>query len=128
MARTTTIFGVLLVLLGLGAYGVALAGDDASVTALIPAFLGIPVTILGVVAQAQPKRRALLLHVAVALAVLGFLGAARGLMGLPALLTGGDVERPAAVIVQSIMAALCAVYVVLAIQSFLAARSARADG
>ena len=48
-----------------------------------------------------------------------------GLMGLPALLSGSEVERPAAVVSQSIMAILMAVFVGLCVRSFIAARRAR---
>ncbi len=52
------------------------------------------------------------------------------LFGLPGFLEyvqGGEVERPAAVIVQTVMAALCAIFVVLSIKSFVDVRRARAQ-
>lgn len=123
MSRTTIAFGALLILLGLGAYGYAMTGAQASVTALIPAFLGVPILGLGLAAVRWPHRRGLLIHIAVGLAGLGLLGAGPGLLALPTLIQSPDaVARPLAVVVQSIMAVLCLVYIALAIWSFIAAR------
>ena len=51
--------------------------------------------------------------------LLGFLGAARGLRQLPALLRGEELARPAAVISQSVMAGLSAVYAVASVRGLL---------
>ena len=64
------------------------------------------------------------MHAAVLLALVGFLGSARGLLSLPALLSGAELVRPAAVAAQSITAVLCAVFVGLAVNSFIQARRA----
>ena len=123
MARITITTGIILTLLGVGAYGWALSGDQASLTALIPAFFGLPLLTLGGLVSAKPRLRALLMHLAVLLALLGLLGSARGLPSLPKLITAPDeLERPMAVLVQSIMAGVCLVYIVLAVRSFIAAR------
>jgi hypothetical protein len=50
MDRLTIVLGIVLVLLGVGAFGYALTGEQASVTALIPAFFGLPILGLGVAA------------------------------------------------------------------------------
>ena len=57
--------------------------------------------------------------------LLGFLGSARGLLQLPALLTGGEVARPAAVMAQSVMAILMLLFVFLCVRSFINARVRR---
>jgi hypothetical protein len=49
-------------------------------------------------------------------------------MKLPSLLAGQEVARPAAVISQSIMGALTAVFVALCVKSFIDARKARQTG
>ncbi|MCP3903944.1 MAG: hypothetical protein GY715_09955 [Planctomycetes bacterium] len=124
MIRITILLGVVLVLLGLGAYGYALTGEQASMTALIPAFFGVPIAALGLAAARWPARRAVFMHVAVLLALLGLVGSARGLTSLPSLITRSDeVARPAAVLVQSIMAVLCLAYVIVAVRSFISARA-----
>jgi uncharacterized membrane protein len=112
--------GSLLLLIGVGFY----VGTGAtSVTALIPAFLGIPIEVAGVAALREGWRKHAM-HAAALLAVLGFLGSARGLLSLPALLSGGEVARPAAVVAQSLTAVLCLAFVGLAVRSFVRARSA----
>ncbi len=118
MPQLTIGLGVLLVLLGVGAY---FGSGAASVTALIPAFFGAPLAALGMIAL-RPAARKHAMHVAAALALLGFLGAGRGLAKLPALISGGSVERPAAVAVQSAMALLCLLFVALCVKSFIEAR------
>lgn len=113
-------FGVGFVALGVVSY----VGSGAeSVTALIPAVFGIVLVALGLAGR-RHGRRALTMHVAAAVAVLGFLGSAMGLASLPDLLAGRDVDRPWAVAAQSIMAVALAVYIGLAVRSFIAARKA----
>lgn len=125
MIRITITLGTILLLLGLGAYLYALTGEQASVTALIPAFFGVPIVVLGLAAARWPTRRAAFMHVVVVLAALGLLGSARGLMSLATLVSAPDeVARPAAVVVQSIMAVLCLAYLVVAVRSFIMARRA----
>jgi len=124
MAKVTIGFGAALVVLGIVGY---LGSGAASPTALIPAFVGLILAALGAAAR-QRDRHALMMHVAVVVALLGFLGSAMGLASLPDLLTGADLERPWAVGVQSAMALLLAVYLALSIRSFVAARKARAPG
>lgn len=121
MAKITIGFGVALVVLGI----IGFVGSGASsVTALIPTFFGIVLAALGVVGR-NPDRRALTMHVAALLALLGIVGSAPGLLDLPDLLAGNDLERPWAVGVQSIMVVLLIVYLVLAVRSFIAARRER---
>lgn len=108
-------------LIVLGAVGYVGSGAS-SVTALIPAFFGVVLAVVGVLADRTDMRK-LWMHVAVVLAVVGILGSAMGLVDLPALISGDtDVERPWAVAVQSIMAVVLVVYLVLAVRSFVAAR------
>ncbi|MDP9072451.1 MAG: hypothetical protein M3N68_14430 [Actinomycetota bacterium] len=121
MAIVTLWFGVGLIVLGIVSY----AGSGAeSVTALIPAFFGIVLAALGFVGRRE-DRRALTMHIAALLALLGLLGSAGGLLSLPDLVTGEDLERPWAVAAQSVMALALAVYLALAVRSFVAARKAR---
>ena len=123
MARTTIAFALILILLGGGAYAYALTTENASITALIPAFFGIPVLALGLAAAKWPGKGKHLIHAALLLALLGLAGAGSGLTKLPGLFTNPDeVERPVAVVVQSAMALACVVYLALGIRSFIAAR------
>jgi hypothetical protein len=123
MPKTTMWFGLALVVLGI----VGFIGSGAeSFTALIPTLIGLVLAGLGFAGR-QEGRRALTMHIALVVALVGFLGSAMGLVDLPDLLAGEDLERPWAVAVQSVMAAVLLVYLVLAIKSFVDARKARAE-
>ncbi|MDQ4132030.1 MAG: hypothetical protein M3179_02235 [Actinomycetota bacterium] len=118
MAKATIGVGGGLAVLGIVAY---LGSGAVSATALIPTVFGLILAALGYAAQ-QPGRRALMMHIAVGVAIVGFLGSVPGLFSLPDLLAGKDVDRPWAIAAQSIMAAVLAVYLGSAIRSFVAAR------
>lgn len=119
MPYVTMALGSLLFLIGVGFY---LGTGATSVTALIPAFLGIPIEMAGLAALRGGWRKHAM-HAAVLLALLGFLGSARGIVSLPALMSGAEVARPAAVLAQSLTATLCLAFVGLAVRSFVRARS-----
>ncbi|XYH96478.1 hypothetical protein ACMHYB_53325 [Sorangium sp. So ce1128] len=120
MSNVTIGYGALLTALGVGGFAATSAP-----TALIPAGFGAVAIGLGLLAR-QEKYRMHVMHASALLGVVGFLGSVRGLSRLPALLSGGDVERPAAVIAQSLMAILSVGYVGLCVRSFVAARRAPA--
>jgi hypothetical protein len=123
MAGTTIVFGIILIVLGLVSY----VGTDAvSVTALIPAMFGAVLGLLGWLGLNERYRKHAL-HVATVVGVVGFLGSARGLAGLIDLITGTQVERPAAVVSQSVMAGLTAVFVGMCLKSFVEARRRRGN-
>jgi O-antigen/teichoic acid export membrane protein len=121
LANTTIGFGIVLIVLGLGGY---FGSDRASLTALIPAAFGLLLVIFGALARDE-KRRKMAMHIAVTVGLLGFLGTVSGLLKLPALLSGGVVERPGAVASKSIMAVLMAIYVGMCVKSFIDARRRR---
>jgi hypothetical protein len=117
MARATVIFGVVLIALGVIAY----VGTAAvSITALIPAVFGAVLVLLGWIAGNERYRKHAVRGAAV-IAVLGFLGAVPGLLGLWDLVSGAEVQRPTAVVSQSVMALLMAVFVGLCVRSFMGA-------
>lgn len=115
MTRLTISFGTVLILLGVVGY---LATGAVSITALIPAFFGLPILILGLLSQ-RPRFHKHAVTLAGALALLGFFGSARGLPQALALLTGGEVARPAAAVMQALMALLCLTFAVLVIRALL---------
>ena len=122
MPIITIVYGSLLILLGLAGY---LGSDRSSLTALIPLLFGIPLETLGVVALTKPATRKHVMHAAVTVALLGFLGTAKSLMKLPDLLQGLPMERPAAVAAQCIMATLSLIFIALCVRSFVAARRSK---
>lgn len=125
MPRITIVIGVLLVLLGVGTYGAALAGmtgTAASPTALIPAFFGIVLIACGAVVSAKPTLRKHVMHVAALVGVLGIVGA---LMRPIKAMAAGTFSLSIPVMAQLAMAVLCVVFVVLCVKSFIDARKAR---
>lgn len=121
MAGISIGIGVALTLLGIVGY---VASGGASATALIPAAQGVLLIVLGILAR-NDRLRKHVMHVAALLAVIGFAATVSALGKLSLLLGGGTVERPSAVIAQSLMAVLCAVFVVMAVRSFILARRAK---
>ena len=121
MPGMTIALGLVLVLLGVVGY---FATGRQSATALIPSFFGAVFLLLGVLAR-SPGARKHAMHVAAALALLGVLGTARGLVNFFRMLGGADVARPEAVIAQAAMCVLCVAFVILCVRSFAAARRNR---
>lgn len=91
--------GAILIVLGIGAYVIT---DFASLTALIPTFIGIPMLALGVLGF-QFDRPRIATYAIGALGGLGALGSARVLPELQALVTGGDVDSVVATVSQGIV-------------------------
>jgi len=123
MPALTLLIGLVLVLLG--AYGYFSAdAADRSVTALIPAFFGLPIATLGALAMAKDGLRKHAMHIGAAIALLGLIGA--GMQGLPklgALVSDPEsLERPTAVLMQNLMALACLVLIAAAAFSFVSAR------
>ncbi len=123
MPAATIALGVALIVLGLAGYGLS---GGASLTALIPAAFGLLLLVAGLLARDERKRMHAM-HAAVVIALLGFLGSFRGLLGIGTVLDGTAV-RPAAIIAQTIMALLTLGYIVVAVRSFIQARKARRAG
>ena len=117
MTATTRLFGILLIVLGTVSYW---GTGRTSLTALIPGMFGAAFVVLALVARNEAARKHAM-HAAVAVALLGLLGTLVRLV--PALLNG-EFGRPA-VLAQLTMCAMLAVYMVLGVQSFIAARRAR---
>lgn len=125
MAWLTLLFSLLLIALGVGGYGYGASRGSTSVTALIPAFLGVALGLLAIIAIIKSKQRKHLMHGAVLLAILGIAGTVGGAWKLLRWVGGESPARPAAVVVQSAMCGLLVLYLVLAIRSFLNARRDR---
>lgn len=119
MPRIIFTFAVIFVLLGIGAY---LLTGAQSWTALIPAIFGLLLAIAGGVSLKHLKHGG---HFAATVGLLGFLGTAKSLGKLPALLKGEVVERAAAVGVQAAFAILSLIFIALCVKSFVDARKAR---
>ncbi len=120
MQITTIICGVLLILIGIVGYIHGMMTEHASATALIPAAFGAVLAVLGYFAAAKEALRKHLMHVAVIVALLGFIATASRLVQ-----KFDGFTLTAAVVSQIAMAAICLIYVLLAIRSFANARRSR---
>lgn len=120
MPRITVVFSLIYIALGLG--GFFLTGAVHK-TALIPAFIGVVLLVLGLLGGNE-KLRMHVMHAALLIGLLALLGTARSLLKLPAAIDG-TAERPAAVFAQAATAVLSLVYLALGVRSFIAARRAR---
>ena len=125
MPLITIVCGGLLILIGVAGYVYGMMNGSASVTALIPAFLGLILVVLGAISSAKENLRKHLMHGAVTVGLLGFIATVSSFIKIPALLNG-TAERPAAVIAQLATAVVCLVFVLLCVKSFVDARRNRA--
>ena len=122
MPSTTLTFAFAYLVLGIG--GFVLTGSTHK-TALIPCVFGVLFLIFGLLARKDNLRKHVM-HAAVLIALLAFLGTARSLPHLPELFNG-TAEKPAAIITQSLNAGLSLLYIILAVRSFIQARRARSS-
>lgn len=122
MLRLTFVIGGILTVLGVVAY---FATGAASVTALIPTFVGVLLLVCGAIASRGESARKHAIHAALVVALLGALGSLMQVVKLGDVIAG-TAQRPAAVIVSTVMFLLLVLYVVMGVRSFIAARKARA--
>jgi uncharacterized membrane protein len=123
MPRLTVVFGLILIAIGVAFY---FGSGRESVTALIPAFLGIPILVFGLLARTE-RTRAIFMHLALVLALLGLAGTVPGAIKLAKQASGEEIARPTAALAQGIVAVLCLIYLVLGIRSFIVARRSRSE-
>jgi hypothetical protein len=120
MIKATVGFGAALVLLGVLAY---IISGAASVTALIPAFIGGIVLALGLLARQAPGAMKAAVIAAVVLAILAVFGSIRGVAGFVALIGGGTVERPVAAVAQTFTLLLSLAYLSVVARLAMARRT-----
>jgi hypothetical protein len=115
------VFGILLI--AVGAWGYLTSEQaDLSITALIPAFIGLPLVVLGLLALKDSFRKHAM-HIASALGLIGFLASA-GRLVQKSISDGFALGK--ATLSTSLTALLCAAFVGLCVKSFIDARRARA--
>lgn len=114
--RLTLLVGGALVVEGIGFY---LGTGMTSMTSLIPAFFGIPLIAMSIMATRQPERSHFWMHIAVVFGLLTFLG---GLMGVKGLVSN---DLSASTVAQLLMIVMGGVYTFACIRSFTHARKAR---
>jgi hypothetical protein len=124
MPQFTLVIGILLTLLGVISY---LLSGGSSLTALIPAAFGVVFIAVGQMAKKEALRKHIM-HFAIGLAMIGFLGGAVRAFGpFATMLQGGSVEHPGAIVAQGIMSLLCLVLLAYGIRSFVEARRKKTE-
>ena len=124
MARFTILIGTILALLGVLTY---MGTGEKFPTSLIPVVFGFILVASGVLARTTDvKKRALWMHVAVTIGLLGFLGTAKSIVDCIRMKTVGlQVKFPVAVEEKAAMSILLLVFVIACVRSFVEARRAR---
>ena len=120
MAKVTIGIGFALILLGLYGY-FAVPVIDRSPTALIPTLFGALLAICGVLALDPAKRK----HAMHAAAVVGVVGIIAPLGRIIPLAMKGTPPRGLSAFCLYSMLALCLLFVILCVRSFISARQAR---
>ena len=67
----TTLYGLFMVIWGIS---ISLISGSSSLTSLIPAFIGVPLAFIGFISMIKPTFRKALMHVAVVIGIIAFLG------------------------------------------------------
>lgn len=115
MPLLTLVAGSLLIAVGIL---IGLAVDSDSITRFIPAFVGLPILICGLVAMSREFRK----HAVHAALVIALLGAVASGIRIPTTFSNGS---GAALTSQVLMCLICLGYVILGVRSFIRARRER---
>ena len=67
----TTLYGLFMVIWGIS---ISLISGSSSMTSMIPAFIGVPLTFIGFISMIKPTFRKALMHIAVVIGIIAFLG------------------------------------------------------
>ena len=67
----TALYGIFMII---WAFSVSSISGSSSVTSMIPAFIGLPLVLIGFISMIKPTFRKALMHIAVLIGVIAFLG------------------------------------------------------
>ena len=67
----TLIYGLFMVIWALS---ISIIAESSSITSLVPAFIGFPLILIGFISMLKPTLRKALMHIAVLIGILAFLG------------------------------------------------------
>ncbi len=67
----TTLYGLFMVIWGIT---ISLISGSSSITSMIPAFIGVPLVFIGFISVIKPTFRKALMHIAVVIGIIAFLG------------------------------------------------------
>ena len=113
--KLSMIVGGILAVWGIAAYVIS---DMASITAMIPTFMGAPILLMGSLSEKIPEKRKMFMHIAVVFGLLSALGGARLFTML-----GGDYDL--AFFSQLLLLVLGGLYTFVCVKSFIHIRKMR---
>ena len=67
----TTLYGLFMVIWGIS---ISLISGSSSITSMIPALIGVPLAFIGFISMIKPTFRKALMHIAVVIGIIAFLG------------------------------------------------------
>ena len=67
----TTLYGLFMVIWGIS---ISLISGSSSITSMIPSFIGVPLAFIGFISIIKPTFRKALMHIAVVIGIIAFLG------------------------------------------------------
>ena len=67
----TTLYGLFMVIWGIS---ISLISESSSITSMIPAFIGVPLAFIGFISMIKPTFKKALMHIAVVIGIIAFLG------------------------------------------------------
>ena len=67
----TILYGLFMVIWGIS---ISLISGSSSITSMIPAFIGVPLAFIGFISMIKPTLRKALMHIAVVIGIIAFLG------------------------------------------------------
>ena len=67
----TTLYGLFMVI---WAFSISIISGSSSITSMIPAFIGVPLAFIGFISMIKPTFRKALMHIAVVIGIIAFLG------------------------------------------------------
>ena len=67
----TTLYGLFMVIWGIS---ISLISGSSSITSIIPVFIGVPLVFIGFISMIKPTFRKALMHIAVVIGIIAFLG------------------------------------------------------
>jgi uncharacterized membrane protein len=122
MARWALLFGLVLILLGIFAY----EGGDHSSSALMPAYFGIFLGVLGATARTgKEKTRMIAMHIAATVGVIGFLVTASSIWDYVQMRHGAYTVHPKIVEEHAEASLILLFFVLFCVLSFIRARKER---
>lgn len=126
MARLTIVFGVLILLVAVGAQVLAGTGHKGL---LHPAGLGVLLVVCGALAWTNDlKRRALWMHIAVLVGLIGVGFGAKGAFQVFQLARGVELPNPIGVEERALVCLLSLIFVAFCVRNFIENRRARLAG